>query len=188
MNVDRWQKVGTWASAVALAGALGLGGCAVLGAKDQARVEAISADLKVLQEQGTSLAADLRVVVEKAKSGDIPVAEALNLAAKIESQQDEIKAKADDLVKQWTEAKANGVNPWALAGSVLLNVLTGAAGITLRGKLGVVGEAFGAISRVADVVGGDRVGPAMAAEIAAAPTLTTEIMKALHTQAKDKSL
>lgn len=99
-----------------------------------------------------------------------------------------IQEKSTEIAAAIKKAKASGLPWWAyvVAGLQITGTLAGS--VLGTSKYGGLLKAFGVVSRVADTVGGENTGPAVAAEIKDTPGLTEARMKELHAAAREKNI
>jgi len=183
----RWKLAVLGLATVLTTGALT--GCAFLSAESAARADRITADLAALKGDYDALSEKLKGIVSKARSGELPAAEAVALLQEIEGRQGEIRARAERLQGEYEAVRSEGgASFWGLIASIGLNLLSGGAFVKTKGTLGTALKAFGAVSRALDTVTKGEAGDHVRTEIANSPGLTSEALKGLHALARDREI
>jgi hypothetical protein len=87
-----------------------------------------------------------------------------------------------------TVAATGVTGPWGLGASLVVNGLLGILSLRQKRGLTAVKGAFGVVSRALDTATKGEAGDLVAPEIASTPGVTTDLLKSLHADARDKEI
>lgn len=146
-----------WIVSSVLAASLVIGGCSLVPVAQQDKIDSLTKIVLSLQEDYVKLDGSIRAVVTQMMTGEIPVEQGAELLKTLQEEQASIGGKIQAAQKDITALSESGTSPWAIVGSVLLNLALGYVGMKYKGAAQVAATVASTVIKGVEQSGIDEV-------------------------------